>query len=284
MRPGRGWRSFGTTGPTALAIRTDAVGKTRGSGGLVVLLWALAAGPGCPQNLEGARGKCGAPDATAATEAPDSSAGAPSNDPGCPATWTETNPAGDPAVCTTSGLICTYPEGQAECAPDGPTSKWWTAGRTPGCGETAPSVGAACGAPGLSCQYITGAPQGGDFTTSYCCDGTRCAWTLQGSTGCPNGNTCGSISTSDYDQSCSADADCVLEPQGDFCRANACVCATSPISVKAQAQYEADLASKVSVPLECPCALPPKAVCKQGRCALDTSTPPYRSSPAADPR
>jgi hypothetical protein len=234
-------------------------------GGVVMLAAALVGASGCHQKPEGAGGHCGGPDAGAGTAAP---ASLPvSNDPGCPATWAGTNPSGYPAVCTTSGLICTYPEGQAECALDGSTLKWWPAGATPGCGETAPTLGAACGSPGLVCEYITGPPNG-TFTTNYCCDGTTCGWTLEGSQGCSNGNTCGSIAAADYDQSCSADSDCVMEPEGNFCDHNHCTdCATGVISVKAQAQYEVDLASRIAAPELCPCPSGSRGVCNQGRCA-----------------
>ncbi len=254
------------TMPTCWTASTSAVGKALRSGGAVTLLWAVAGGFSCQQTL-GAGGKCPGPDAHGWTDVSDSSAGAASNDPGCPATWSEiTTSTGYPATCTSNGLICTYPQGQAECAPDGSTLKWWTAGADSRCTETAPAVGAACGSPGLTCEYITGPPEG-TFTTNYCCDGTRCAWALQGSNGCPNGNSCGSISTSDYDQSCTADSDCVLEPEGDFCQAICTSCAGGAINVKAQAQYEADPASKISRPYLCPCPITPAAVCNQGKCA-----------------
>jgi hypothetical protein len=258
---------FKANGPTCLATSANPVGKGLRSGGVVTLLCALAGGSGCHQSA-GAAGKCGGPDGGASTSVPDSSAGAASNDPGCPATWSEISPGGIPATCTSSGLICTYQQGQAECALDGATLKWWPVGATTGCAETAPGLGAACSSPGLTCEYITGPPEG-SFTTSYCCDGAPCAWTLQGSNGCPNGNSCGAISTSDYDQSCTTDADCVIEPEGDFCQANKCTdCGGGAINVKGQAQYEADLASKISHPFLCPCPVGPQAVCNQGRCAL----------------
>jgi hypothetical protein len=208
--------------------------------------------------------KCAAADAGAAT-----AAGSPSNDSGCPAAWSSLNLNGRPADCAQNGLICSYPEGQAECAPDGATLKWWTNSATQGCGETAPSIGAACAVPGLNCQYITGPPPSvSEFVTSYCCDGTRCAWTIEQGNGCPNGNTCGTIKASDYDQSCAVDSDCVLEPEGDFCGSNQCTnCAGAVISAKAQARYEADLATKISTPLTCPCPSGPTAVCNQGKCA-----------------
>jgi hypothetical protein len=192
-----------------------------------------------------------------------------SNDPRCPSTWSSLAPNGLPAICSVSGLICTYPEGQGECAPDGAALKWWTDGASPACSETAPKVGSACGVPGLICEYITGPPNGGSgFTTNYCCDGSSCAWTVQSGGGCPNGNTCGAIQASDYDQSCGTDSDCVVEPEGDFCVANRCTdCGNAVVSVKAQAQYEADLASKISVPFDCPCPSGPRAVCNHGKCA-----------------
>jgi hypothetical protein len=81
---------------------------------------------------------------------------------------------------------------------------------------------------------------------------------------------CGTIMASDYDQSCATDADCVPEPEGDFCVAQCTNCAGAVISVKAQAQYEADLASKISTPVDCPCPLGPRAVCNHGKCATGT--------------
>src|SRR5580698_5083762 len=156
---------------------TTAVGAGVRSGGVVTLLWALSGGFGCHQTA-GAGGKCGSPDAGGWTDVSDSSVGASSNDPGCPSTWSDVSPAGFPAVCATNGLICTYPEGQAECSPDGSVMKWATVGATAGCAETSPQVGAACSSPGLTCEYITGpAALVSTFVTSYCCDGTRCAWT-----------------------------------------------------------------------------------------------------------
>jgi hypothetical protein len=93
---------------------------------------------------------------------------------------------------------------------------------------------------------------------------------LAGAFGCHQaGGVCGAISTSDYDQSCTADSDCVLEPSGDFCQSNHCSnCIGGAISVKVQAQYEADLASKISAPALCPCPSPHSPVCTQGKCAI----------------
>jgi hypothetical protein len=80
---------------------------------------------------------------------------------------------------------------------------------------------------------------------------------------------CGTIQASSYDQSCGADSDCVAEPEGDFCGANKCTnCANAVISVKSQAQYEADLANKISTPITCPCPAPRPPVCDHGKCAF----------------
>jgi hypothetical protein len=90
-----------------------------------------------------------------------------------------------------------------------------------------------------------------------------------GSPGLQTGNTCGTISASDYDQTCKVDEDCVAEPEGDFCGSNMCTnCASAAIGVRAQAQYEADLASKITTPFTCPCPSGRPAVCNQGVCAL----------------
>src|SRR5579871_5236030 len=102
--------------------------KREPSFSLATLLCALAGGFGCQQTLGAAGGKCGGRDGGVWTNVPDSSvssAGAATNDPACPATWSEISPGGYPAACTTNGLICTYPDGQAECSPDGTVLKWF---------------------------------------------------------------------------------------------------------------------------------------------------------------
>jgi hypothetical protein len=91
---------------------------------------------------------------------------------------------------------------------------------------------------------------------------------MQGSDGCPNGNTCGTIRASDYDQTCKTDSDCVTEPEGDFCRNKCTNCAGAVINVNAQAKYEADVSSKISTPFTCPCPESPSAVCDHGKCGL----------------
>jgi hypothetical protein len=255
--------------PLAITGLLAAIGGCGGGAGLQVDGGAAGRGG----STAAAAGRCGSTDASAVIDASDSSVTAVSNDPRCPSAWSSLwsrlPSTGFPATCLVNGLICTYPEGQGECAPDGAVLKWWTGGADPACSETAPKVGTACGVPGLSCGYITGPPTlESEFVTSYCCDGTRCTWAIEQGNGCPNGNICGTIKASDYDQSCTLDSDCVTEPEGNFCESNHCTnCAGAVISVKAQAQYEADLASKISTPFICPCPLGPSAVCNHGRCA-----------------
>ncbi len=211
-------------------------------------------------------GRCGSIDASTGGDQSDTLTLDVSNDPRCPLAFSDISPAGQP--CVVNGLICTYPEGQAECGPDGQTFTWYVDGATRGCSEWAPKVGTGCAVPGLICDYITGQPPLlSDFLTSYCCDGTRCAWAVEQGDNCPNGNTCGTIKASDYDQSCTLDSDCVIEPEGDFCVNECTNCASAVISRKAKAQYEVDLASKISMLLSCPCPLAPIPVCNHGKCA-----------------
>ena len=102
------------------------------------------------------------------------------------------------------------------------------------------------------------------------CDG---ATTLKVEGGAASGvasaGHCGTILASSYDQSCTAGTDCVPEPDGDFCGPSRCTnCPTAAVNAKAQVQYEADLASKISAPAICPCPSTRGPVCSQGKCAL----------------
>jgi hypothetical protein len=84
----------------------------------------------------------------------------------------------------------------------------------------------------------------------------------------PDNNSCVPIRAADYDQSCAVDSDCVNEPEGNFCgTVNMCTdCPGAAISVKAQRQYEGDLAKNTPNPVTCPCPLPPSAFCNNGQC------------------
>jgi hypothetical protein len=193
------------------------------------------------------------------------------NDARCPSAWSSLSNQGYPVVCGVDGLICVYPEGQAECAPDGQVLKWWQVGLEAGCTEFPPTIDAGCSSPGLTCSYITGPPGlVSTFLTAYCCDGNSLAWGIRG-TFCPNGHTCGTIRASDYNQSCSSDSDCVGITEGDFCDAICVDCVNAAINVAAESQYEADLESKNAGAGEvCPCASGPPVTCKAGTCSVGT--------------
>jgi hypothetical protein len=191
------------------------------------------------------------------------------NDPRCPAAWSDlTNGSGYPNVCTSDGLICVYAEGQAECAADGPVLKWWQVGSGQGCSEYPPAQCSPCSDRGTVCNYISGPPSSSSaYTTNYCCDGNTNRWEHLASGGCPNGNVCGTIKASDYDQTCATDTDCAAVTEGDLCTPT-CQCGNAAINVSAAAQYEADFEKKVSIPAECPCPLGPLPQCNAGVCQL----------------
>jgi hypothetical protein len=136
-----------------------------------------------------------------------------------------------------------------------------------------------CSSPPCSALNETTCKARSDCQPNYCsaCGGAQtfagCS-APGGETACPAiacVQACGTIMASDYDQSCATDADCVTEPEGDFCVPNRCTdCPNAVISVKAQAQYEADLASKIPKPSICPCPSGPIAVCNNGKCTAGT--------------
>jgi hypothetical protein len=192
-----------------------------------------------------------------------------SNERGCPAEWADLSDGGYPSECTTNRLICVYPQGQAECAPDGPVLKWAQNGMEPGCTELPPALCSPCAMPGSVCEYITGPPPlVTDFVTTLCCDGNTHRWDIQPGGGCPNGNTCGTISASDYDQTCAKDSDCTGVTDGNLCSHICTNCIDATINVRAVAQYNADFAKKVSEPGVCPCPLGPTPVCNAGKCGF----------------
>lgn len=196
------------------------------------------------------------------------------NDPRCPYHWTDlTDSAGIPDVCTAEGLVCSYPQGQAECAPDGPMLKWWPVGVGPaGCPQLPPALCTPCASPATVCGYISGAPPSDSrFVTNVCCDGNSGRWELEPGGGCPNGNTCGTIHAADYDQTCASNADCVAVTEGDLCEdgGRSCTnCANDAINVRAQDQYNADFAKRLSVPRVCPCPSGAPPTCNSGVCGL----------------
>jgi hypothetical protein len=185
---------------------------------------------------------------------------------GCP-TWAAlSNDAGVPASCEQVGLQCTYVEGQAECVPSSPSPGWWLLPRAPGCPQRQPTLGAACTSAGGRCDYFSPRPL---ETFDLCCDGDTLLWETESVRGCRNGNKCGVIHASDYDQTCVSDADCVAVTDGDLCDSNRCSCPSALISSRVAAQYAADYAQKFNglsgAGCSCPFAPP---VCKNGLCGV----------------
>ena len=184
----------------------------------------------------------------------------------CPARWSDLADGGYPGVCAENGLVCIYPEGQAVCAWDGPILKWWQFGGGPGCPEYPPSQCQACFIPfGNVCQYVTGLPRT-TLPATFCCDGNTGLWDLTTTSGCSNGNVCGTILASDYDQTCTTASDCALVIEGNLCAMGCNNCANAAVSVAALGQYDVDFRRKLSIPRICPCPLGPSVVCNSGKC------------------
>jgi hypothetical protein len=81
------------------------------------------------------------------------------------------------------------------------------------------------------------------------------------------------ILASNYDQSCSVDADCMLVAAGNYC-APGCICREAPISVSASLQFSVDI-SKTPVALDamappagCTCLAPAGPCCRSGTCQV----------------
>ncbi len=86
----------------------------------------------------------------------------------------------------------------------------------------------------------------------------------------------GAIRATDYDQSCTADEDCVPVADGEKCSIERCGCPDTAINVAEQERYERDLALTpcVLTPLnsaQCVCPPDDGAVCNDGICALRTA-------------
>jgi hypothetical protein len=248
----------------ASEVRSAGGGTTRTSGA------GSSKGKAGATNSGGTAGAdSGTGGADSGTGGADSGTGGATKDPSCPSDWSGLTNGGYPNGCTVNGVICWYPEGQAECSPLGSALKWWTKGQDANCSEFPPETGTKCDFPGSVCQYITGPPNGSpDFVTIYCCDGNDSAWDIRSGGGCPNGNVCGTIHAADYDQTCSKDSDCVGVVEGDLCTPNMCTnCTNAAVNAGAEAKYTADFASKDSTPLGCPCGSGPNIVCKSGLCS-----------------
>jgi hypothetical protein len=228
--------------------------------GRILVMTSTVSAAACSSNVGGQAG----PSIDAGSKrSSDAQSTITANDARCPAAWSMDLVNG--AICTVKDLLCTYPQGQIKCEPDGTPLKWYAAGES-GCPEPSPSLGTPCSVSGGICSYFA---TGSDTTDSvnYCCDGVTKAWEMEPTTGCPNGNTCGTILASDYDQTCTSAADCAAVSDGDFCTPNRCTnCTTAFVNTGAEALYESDMAKKVSVPALCPCPSGPLPACVQGKC------------------
>lgn len=76
------------------------------------------------------------------------------------------------------------------------------------------------------------------------------------------------IEASDYDRSCVQASDCVGIAEGDLCNEDCTDCINATINVRAQAQYQSDLSSKVGRGRDCPCPAPPPLACIAGTCSI----------------
>jgi hypothetical protein len=244
-----------------------------------LLVWASSFGLACSSGSGGSTGGCvnpgsggGPPDAGArplpsfcladgGVASPSDAGSTAPVDAGpsaCPATWE----AVASQACQSQGLTCWYGEGQAQCGADG---SWQQLELASGCTELPPPVDGGCCFPCLSCTYVRPySLDGGE--DSYCCNGATFAWETQGAF-CPNGNVCGTVTASDYDQSCVTDSDCEPVYQGSLCDPG-CGCANAVINACAVDQYLSDLESR-SDGSGSQCTCPDVGVaCVKGVCTL----------------
>ena len=76
------------------------------------------------------------------------------------------------------------------------------------------------------------------------------------------------IEASDYDRSCVQASDCVGIAEGDLCAEDCTDCINATINVRARAQYQNDVSSKVGRGRDCPCPAPPPLECIAGTCSI----------------
>ncbi len=86
------------------------------------------------------------------------------------------------------------------------------------------------------------------------------------------------ISASNYDQSCTADSDCTLVSQGNYCDGKSCQCLNGAVNAGAVPRYAADIGktpvgSGAVVALVCPCIPPIGPCCRSGACTTDCWSP-----------
>jgi hypothetical protein len=103
-----------------------------------------------------------------------------------------------------------------------------------------------------------------------------------------SGSAACEISASSYDQSCTADTDCVMVSAGDYCTSTACLCGGSAISRSALAQFNANVAktpvaSGAVEGADCGCPEAFGPCCRQGKCVLPPNDPPPDRRPTSEP-
>ena len=91
---------------------------------------------------------------------------------------------------------------------------------------------------------------------------------------CDGGADVPAISSTDYERSCSVDADCVSVPEGNVCDDCALHCLqTGAVNKRVEAQYRSDVANLVrQFPKgECKCPYTPDPCCVDSICRHDPS-------------
>ena len=88
---------------------------------------------------------------------------------------------------------------------------------------------------------------------------------------CDRDGAIANIDDSDYDQSCTTDADCVAVPQGDVCYDCIRACRGGVVNRTAEAQYRSDIAklAQSDANTQCFCPLEFTLCCVDGECRSD---------------
>jgi hypothetical protein len=184
-----------------------------------------------------------------------------------------------PDACTAAGGECVLPtalcakKGPQDCNPESKPGGGYcclvpidqAAGGAPGAASCA-AAGGHCVAAGAGPCTLVGGPHdcspdapGGSFCCGPVFDGGSCK---------------GTVRASDYDQSCSADTDCVAISANDSCRLCGLGCTNDAIRVSALARYQSDIAQTTAVlsgrRLACAgdCVVNPPPCCIGGKCQV----------------
>ena len=188
-----------------------------------------------------------------------------------------------PMIALVWALGCGGREGGTLGAPSGSSSgaHGGASAGTNGGASTGANGGASTGANGSSSADTTG---GG--TTGTGTGGSISA--TAGSVAITGGGPCLIVQPSSYDQSCSADKDCVLVAQGATSCDLGCRCGNATVNAKAEAQYNKDLARALALAgpgIACGCPPPPAEMpyCHAGTCQLEAWMPDAAAVPADAP-